>query len=460
MINQFSHLYFLGIGGIGMSALARYFSATGKQVSGYDRTPSPLTQALEGEGISVTYLDAESEIPSAYTDAKSCLVVYTPAIPESSTLMNWFQRHGFILKKRAQVLGLITQSQESICISGTHGKTTISTMISHLMYQSAVGCNAFLGGISQNYESNLLLTKDCNKVVIEADEFDRSFLQLYPHTATVSATDADHLDIYGTHQSLKETFQQFSSQIVEDGILIYKTGIDFTPQVKPGVKVYTYNIEEGDFHTQNLRLVEGLYHFDLITPQSIIKDFVLGIPGYVNVENAVIALATAHCHGLTPKEMRKGLSSFRGIKRRFQYHVNTASTVYIDDYAHHPEELKATISSVKRLYPDKKITGIFQPHLYSRTQDFAPEFALALSLLDELWLMDIYPARELPIEGVNSQLIAQGVTCATLLVNCEQIENMVVSHEFDVLLTLGAGNIDRLVPKITQLLSNKIKAHS
>lgn len=456
MINQYTHLYFIGIGGIGMSALARYFKAQGKQVSGYDRTPSPLTSNLQDEGISISFTDAVSELSEAYQNPQTCLVVYTPAIPDDSVLFNWFRNHQFTMKKRAQVLGLLSRSQQSICVSGTHGKTTISTMISHLLYQSKVGCNAFLGGISQNYKSNLLLCKSSNKVVIEADEFDRSFLNLYPHTATVSATDADHLDIYGDHHAMKKTFQEFSSQVEDDGILIYKTGLDFTPKVKDSVKVFTYNIDAGDFHTRNLELLNGHYHFDFVTPEGLITDFTLGIPGLVNVENAVVALASAYCHGVEAEELRQGLQSFKGIKRRFEYHVNTPDLVYIDDYAHHPEELKATISSVKAIYPHKKVTGIFQPHLYSRTQDFASEFAQALSLLDELWLMDIYPAREQPIVGVDSQLIFKDVTCSKMLVTCEQIENMVLYGELEVLLTLGAGDIDRMVPNITRQLNENI----
>ncbi len=457
MIQHYSQIYFIGIGGIGMSALARYFKAKGATVSGYDRNTSPLTKALESEGISISYTDCIDQISDNCKDPSQCLVIFTPAIPQDSLILNWFKDHQFTLKKRSEILGLLTQTQQSICVSGTHGKTTISTMISHLLYQSHIGCNAFLGGISQNYKSNLLLDPKSNKVVIEADEYDRSFLQLYPHTATISATDADHLDIYGTHEKLIEAFQDFTHQIKDDGILIYKTGINFTPKANPTVKTYRYNINEGDFHAKNLSLIEGLYHFDFVTPEKTIKDFTLGIPGKVNVENAIVALSAAYLHGVSDKELREGLKSFKGINRRFHYHVNTPNLSYIDDYAHHPEELKATILSVREIYPNKKITGIFQPHLYSRTQDFSSEFAKALSLLDELWIMDIYPAREEAIEGVTSDLILKEVSCPTLLVNCEEIKKLVQDAPLEVLLTLGAGNIDRLVPIISALLINRIK---
>jgi len=452
MQEHYSHVFFVGIGGIGMSALARYFNVQGKHIAGYDRTETPLTKQLVAEGIEVFYTDDDDAIPAPYKDADTCLVVFTPAIPHDSVILNWYKDHNFDVKKRAQVLGLLTKMQQSICVGGTHGKTTISTMIGHLIYSSEVGCNAFLGGISQNYKSNLLTNTESNKVVIEADEFDRSFLQLYPHTAVISAIDADHLDIYGTHDQLIDAFQEFSSQIVDDGILIVKSSLAFTPRVKDGVKVYTYNIAEGDFCVKNIHLIDGFYHFDFVTPEGIIPDLLLGVPGKVNVENAVAALSVAYLHGVSDADLRSGLASFKGIHRRFQYHVRQDDLIYIDDYAHHPEELRATISSVREIYPDKKITGIFQPHLFTRTQDFAPEFAKSLSLLDELWLMDIYPAREKPIEGVTSALIMKDVTCPAKLVNCEQIEQMLSDAPLQVLLTLGAGDIDRIVPVVTEKL--------
>ena len=455
MQEQYSHVFFVGIGGIGMSALARYFNVQGKQVAGYDRTESPLTKQLVNEGLDVFYTDDHTVIPASYKDVSNCLVVYTPAIPKDSNILNWYQNSDFDIKKRAQVLGLLTKTQQSICVGGTHGKTTISTMIGHLIYSSQIGCNAFLGGISQNYKSNLLTNTESNKVVIEADEFDRSFLQLYPHTAVISAIDADHLDIYGTHEQLLDAFQEFSSQIVDGGTLIYKHSLNFIPRVKNNVTIYTYNITEGDFHVKNLQLIDGFYHFDFVTPKERITHLTLGIPGRVNVENAVAALSVAYLHGVSADELREGLSSFKGIHRRFQYHVRQDNLTYIDDYAHHPEELKATISSVREIYPNKKITGIFQPHLYTRTQDFAPEFSKALSLLDELWLMDIYPAREKPIKGVTSELIMKKVSCPSMLVSCEQIEQMLKDTKVQVLLTLGAGNIDRLVPVIKEILNNR-----
>ena len=452
---NFSHVYFIGVGGIGMSALARYFKAIGKEVAGYDRTETVLTKQLVQEGISIIYTDAENLIAEDYKDKTNTLIVYTPAIPRDSIILNWFKNNNFDMKKRAEVLGLITKAQQSICIAGTHGKTTITTMTSHLLYSSKVGCNAFLGGISLNYDSNFLRNTDSNKVVIEADEFDYSFLQLYPHTAIISAIDADHLDIYGTHQHLIDSFSKFTSQITEGGNLIIKDSLKLDTKIKSDVKQYTYNIESGDFHVENLKLIDGLYNFDFITPEEKITNITLGIPGRVNVENAVAALAAAYLHGVSADKLRENLSSFKGIKRRFQYQVRQANCAYIDDYAHHPEELRATINSVRSIYPNKKIIGIFQPHLYSRTQDFAPEFAAALSLLDELWMMDIYPARELPIPSVNSEIILKDVSCKSELLNANQIFEKIKETEIEILLTLGAGDIDLLVPEITNLLKTK-----
>lgn len=456
MQEQYSHVFFVGIGGIGMSALARYFNVQGKQVSGYDRSETALTEELVREGIAVLYADDDALISAPYKEKDHCLVIYTPAIPQDSTILNWYKKKKFDIKKRAQVLGLLTKTQQSICVGGTHGKTTISTMIGHLLYASHLGCNAFLGGISQNYKSNLLTNADSNKVVIEADEFDRSFLQLFPHTAVISSIDADHLDIYGTHEQLLDAFQEFSAQIVEKGTLIYKHSLDFNPRVNDKVKVYTYQITEGDFYVKNLNLIDGFYHFDFVTPEGIIPEFMLGVPGKVNVENAVAALSVAYLHGVSVDELREGLASFKGIRRRFQYHLRRDDLIYIDDYAHHPEELRATISSVRDIYSQKKITGIFQPHLFTRTRDFATEFAKSLSLLDEVWLMDIYPARERPIEGVSSELIMKGISCPVMLVNCEQIEEKLAHDSLQVVLTLGAGDIDRIVPVVKTALLNRI----
>ncbi len=452
MRQTYSHIFFIGIGGIGMSALARYFKKQGQQVAGYDRTITSLTQQLTDEGIEVFYTDEHTLIPAAYKDRNNCLVVYTPAVSQRSNILQWFQNQNFEIKKRAQVLGLLTQTQQSICVGGTHGKTTISTMIGHLLYSSKVGCNAFLGGLSQNYNSNLLTNPDSPKVVIEADEFDRSFLWLSPHTAVISAIDADHLDIYGTHDRLLEAFEEFAAQIEEGGVLIYKSDLDFSPYVKDKVSIFTYNVDEGDFHAEHLNIKNGLYTFDFVTPECTIRDVTLGIPGKVNVENAIAALATAYLHGVSAEELRQGLVSFKGIRRRFQYHVCQDDLVYIDDYAHHPRELHATISSLREIYPTQHIIGIFQPHLFSRTQDFAREFAEALSLLDELWLMPIYPARETPIKGVDSELIKKNVTCPVFLLDHEQISAKVKASSVQVLLTLGAGDIDRLVPTITETL--------
>ena len=409
-MENFSRYYFLGIGGIGMSAIARYYKVQGFDVSGYDRTATRLTADLQLEGIGVVFDQSVSAIPVRFTDKAKTLIVLTPAIPSDHPQLLYFRDKGFRVMKRAEVLGYITRQNKGICIAGTHGKTSTSTITAHLLYQSKVDCNAFLGGISNNYNTNLLLSKQSNLVVIEADEYDRSFHHLSPYMAVITSADADHLDIYETHQAVKESYEHFASLVRPGGAVIIRKGIDIHPVLQKGVKAYTYSMDEGDFHAENIRIKPGEIRFDFVTPTERIVDVRLGVPVKINVENSVAAMALAWLNGVTSDELRTGLSSFSGIYRRFNIVYQSAGLVYIDDYAHHPSELAAGISSIREMYPQRKITGIFQPHLYSRTRDFADEFAAVLSTLDEVILLDIYPARELPVEGVDSQMILDKIT--------------------------------------------------
>lgn len=394
-MNKFTQYYFLGIGGIGMSALARYFHTKGFQVAGYDRSETKLTSNLQSEGITVRFDETIGQIPLRYTNPENTLVVLTPAIPQDHPQLKYFREHNFTIQKRAQVLGDITRQSKGICIAGTHGKTTTSTITAHLLYQSQVSCNAFLGGIANNYNTNLLLSSESNLVVIEADEYDRSFHQLSPYMAVITSVDPDHLDIYETAKAFHESFEYFTSLIRPGGALIMRKGIDIVPQLQKGVKLYTYSMDEGgDFYAENIRTVKAEIHFDFVTPTDRINDVRLGVPIRINVENSVAAMALAWLNGVTSEEIRTGISSFSGIYRRFNVVYKSEKIVFMDDYAHHPSELKASISSIRNLYPGRKITGIFQPHLYTRTRDFAADFATALSELDELILLDIYPARE------------------------------------------------------------------
>lgn len=453
-INQIHKVYFIGIGGIGMSALARYFKILGKDVQGYDLVPTDLTAQLMQEEIPVVFDAAASEIPESFKNAKTTLVVYTPAVPAELPILKWFRENGFRVYKRSRVLGLITKAKTGICIAGTHGKTTVSTMIGHLMTESGVGCSAFLGGISRNYQSNLLVSTKSDYVVVEADEFDRSFHQLSPNIALITSLDADHLDIYGTKEALKEAFQIFSSLISHQGILIVKDNIDFEPSVKDDVKVYSYGFTEGaDFRSQNIRLEDGLFVFDFKTPQGVMKDLKLGIPGRINLENATAALSVAFLSGVKEVEMKKSLFSFAGIWRRFEHHIRTKDLVYIDDYAHHPEEINAAVRSARELYPDKKLSVIFQPHLYSRTQDFAPAFAERLALADEVILLDIYPARELPVPGVTSALIFDALPISDkYMVKKDELIDFLSEKKFELVMTLGAGDIGAMTQNIKQTL--------
>ena len=458
-MQKITSVYFVGVGGIGMSALARYFEAKGKHVAGYDKTPSDLTAALINEGIRIHYMDDVALIPADCKQVDSTLVVYTPAIPETHAELNYFRENGFTLMKRAQVLGEITRSERGLCVAGTHGKTTTSSMLAHLLKQSHVDCNAFLGGILKNYNSNLMLSDKSDLAVIEADEFDRSFHWLNPYMAVITAVDPDHLDIYGTPEAYRESFEHFTSLIRPDGCLVMKKGLQLQPRLPKGAKLYTYSAtEEADFFARNIRIGNGDIVFDFVTPMGCIEDVKLGVPVKVNIENGVAAMALAQLNGVTDEEIKRGMASFAGPVRRFDFYLKRNDIVLLDDYAHHPAELKASIQSVKELYPDKKITGIFQPHLYTRTRDFAADFAASLSLLDELILLDIYPAREEPIPGVTSQLIFDQVTLKEKrMIKKEELLDLVKKEaaDFQVVLMLGAGNIDRLVEPVKQILEKR-----
>lgn len=450
---NYKNIYFLGIGGIGMSALARYFKAKGYAVAGYDRTRSRLCEELEAEGIAIHYTDDVAQIAPEFLHNESTLVVYTPAIPAEHSEFVYFRQHGFTIEKRAQVLGEITRVERGLCVAGTHGKTTTSTMLAHLLKQSHVDCNAFLGGIAKNYTSNLMLSDTSDLVVIEADEFDRSFHHLTPYMAVVTAVDADHLDIYGTHEAYLESFAHFTSLIVEGGCLIMKKGIALQPRLGNGVKLYTYSAtEQADFYAENVRIGNGTIVFDFVTPTETIADIELGVPVQVNIENGVAAMAVAWLNGVSADELRSGMRSFAGIRRRFEIWLKTDRLTIIDDYAHHPAELEASIKSVKALYADKKVLGVFQPHLYTRTRDFYREFAAALSHLDEAMLVELYPAREEPIAGISSQTIYDEITCPKTLTTKAELINVLKTKHFDVLLTLGAGDLDAMLPQIVESL--------
>lgn len=455
------NFFFLGIGGIGMSALARYFHHRGYPVFGYDRTPSPLTRELEKEGIEITYIDAVSKLNGLGLDRKYTLVVRTPAVPKDCEIYTYLRREGFDIRKRAEVLGIVTQRMKALCVAGTHGKTTTSTMIAHLMNggneaatESHAGVNAFLGGISENYHTNLLLSKESEYVVVEADEYDRSFHHLTPFISVVTAVDADHLDIYGTAEAYREAFAHYTSLIT--GALVMKHGIELEPRLKGGVKCYTYGIEESqaDFYAERIRVKDGQIVFDFKMPDGEIKDVQLGVPVWVNIENAVAAMAVAHLCGIKDEVMREAMASFKGVQRRFNIHVNTPKVAYIDDYAHHPQEIATAIDSIRKLFPERKLIGVFQPHLYTRTRDFADGFRAVLGTLDVCVLLPIYPAREEPIPGVTSEMLGGEVIQKPELV--EELKRRVrESKEPVVVLTVGAGDIDRLVPEIARALKEE-----
>ena len=447
-------VYFVGIGGIGMSAIARYFLSSGIAVAGYDRTPSELTEQLIREGALVHYEDNVELIPASFRDRESTLVVYTPAIPEEHTELTYFRRQGFEIQKRAQVLGTLTRSLKGLCVAGTHGKTTTSSMTAHLLHQSHVDCNAFLGGITKNYGTNYILSRTSPFVVIEADEFDRSFHHLTPFASVITATDADHLDIYGTEEAYLESFRKYSSLILPGGFLIMHTGLKMQPDVQKGVTVYTYSREQGDFHAANVRIGDGRILFDLVSPLGDISDIELGVPVSVNIENGIAAMALAQIAGATADEIRRGMASFRGVERRFDFHVRTDRMAYLSDYAHHPEEIRRCLESLRELYSGRCIKVIFQPHLYTRTRDFYRDFADALSLADDVCVVDIYPAREQPIPGVTSALIFDNLRPGVRKQMChkDEIPDVVRQGGFDVLVTLGAGDIENYASQITEIL--------
>jgi UDP-N-acetylmuramate--alanine ligase len=449
-------IYFIGIGGIGMSNLARYFLSKGKRVGGYDRAESALTRSLQEEGAFVHYEDDTASIPAAFFDREKTLVVYTPAVPASHGELLFFRENGYTIMKRAQLLGEITGASDAVCVAGTHGKTTVSSMIAHLLRQSHVDCNAFLGGILRNYNTNLLLSGKSRITVAEADEYDRSFHWLTPWIAVITSADPDHLDIYGTEEAYRESFEKFTALIRPGGHLIIKKGIAVTPCSGETVKIWSYGEAEGDFHAENIRMGDGGITFDLVTPTGVIGNISPGVPARINIENGVAASAAALLCGVTPDEIRAAMHTFKGAARRFEFHIKTDRIVFIDDYAHHPGELSAAIQSVKALYPDRKVTAVFQPHLYSRTRDFAEEFAESLSLLDDVILLDIYPAREEPIEGVSSQIIFDKIRSARkTLCSKQQLPRLLREKEVEVLVTFGAGDIDRLLPEIERVLREK-----
>lgn len=452
--NDIKKVYFIGIGGIGMSALARYFANRGIAVSGYDRTETQLTLALEKEGIAVHYTDDPSLLPSDLHPDDS-LIVYTPAVPATHLELNALIDRGFKIYKRAAVLGIICNSHRAIAIAGTHGKTSVTTMTAHILKTSALGCSAFLGGISKNYQTNFLIdNQGSDWVVAEADEFDRSFLQLIPELAVITSMDADHLDVYGSHEKVIESFKLFANKIREGGALVIKKGLSTGYIPSEVYRNFTYSItEDADFCAQNITLKEGYFEFDLKTPDIRIEKLVLHYPGRLNVENAVAASAVALLAGVSPKDIRQALASYSGVKRRFDIHLNNEKYLLIDDYAHHPAEMKATIQSVRELYPDKVITGVFQPHLYSRTRDFASEFAASLDLLDEIVLLDIYPARELPIEGVSSELIFNQLqNKKKQLCHRSELKRLASSFKPGIVIMMGAGDIENLVEPVKQEL--------
>ena len=447
-------VYFVGIGGIGMSAIARYFLSRGIIVGGYDRTPSDLTEQLRKEGALVHYEDNVALIPDSCRNRETTLVVYTPAIPAEHSELAFFRQQGFEIQKRAQVLGTLTRALKGLCVAGTHGKTTTSSMAAHLLHQSHVDCNAFLGGITKNYGTNYILSQKSPFVVIEADEFDLCFHWLTPYASVITATDADHLDIYGTEKAYLESFRKYSSLILPGGYLVLHTGLKMQADVQQGVTVYSYSREEGDFHAENICIGNGRITFDFISPLGNIPGIDLGVPVSVNIENGIAAMALAQIGGATADEIRSGMASFSGVDRHFDFHVRTDRMVYLSDYAHHPEEIRRSLESLRELYNGRRIKAIFQPHLYTRTRDFYREFADALSLVDDVCIVDIYPARELPIPGVTSALIYDNLKPSIRRQMCSknEIPDIVRQGGFDVLVTLGAGDIENYVSQITEIL--------
>ena len=449
-------VYFIGAGGIGMSAIARYFISRGLVVAGYDKTPSELTQQLEKEGMLIHYEENLNEIPAACKEPESCLIIYTPAIPEEHEELQYFRLHGFEIQKRAQVLGALTHQHKGLCVAGTHGKTTTSTMCAHIMHQSHLDCNAFLGGISKNYGTNYILSNS-DYVVIEADEFDRSFHWLRPWMTVITSTDPDHLDIYGTKEAYLESFRHYTELIQPGGALIIHRDLEMKENLQEGVRRYDYALQEGDFHAENIQIGNGEITFDFISPIEHIRNIELGQPISINIENAIAAMAMAQLSGCTAEELRNGMKTFGGVDRRFDFKLKNDKIVFLSDYAHHPKEIYQSARSIRELYRERKITAIFQPHLYTRTRDFYQDFADALSQLDEVILTEIYPARELPIEGVTSELIYNNLRPGVekQIIRKDDILTFVKNNTFDVLIILGAGDLDAQVPQITEILKNK-----
>jgi UDP-N-acetylmuramate--alanine ligase len=449
-------VYFVGAGGIGMSAIARYFIKKGLVVAGYDKTPSDLTKRLETEGMLIHYEENVEEIPHECKKKESCLVIYTPAIPAEHKELVFFRENGFEIQKRAQVLGTLTMSHKGLCVAGTHGKTTTSTMCAHIMHQSHLDCNAFLGGISKNYGTNYILS-DSDFVVIEADEFDRSFHWLRPWMSVITSTDPDHLDIYGTKEAYLESFRHYTELIQPDGALIIHRDLEMKENIQPGVRRYDYSLNEGDFHAENICIENGEITFDFISPIENVKGVQLGQPVPINIENGIAAMAMAQLNGCTAEELKYGMQTYGGVDRRFDFKIKTDKMVFLSDYAHHPKEIYQSAKSIRELYKNKHITAIFQPHLYTRTRDFYKDFADALSQLDEVILTEIYPARELPIEGVTSQLIYDNLKPGVKkeMIQKADVLNYIKEHDFEVLIVLGAGDLDNQVPQITKLLNSK-----
>lgn len=456
-LNSIKAVYFIGAGGIGMSALARYFVKKGLVVAGYDRTPSELTKQLEKEGVLMHYTEDVSEIPHACKNAQSTLVIYTPAIPNTHAELVYFKEKGFEIQKRAQVLGTLTRTHKGVCVAGTHGKTSTSTMCAHILHQSSIDCNAFLGGISKDYGTNYIVSNESDYVVIEADEFDRSFHYLRPWITAITSSDPDHLDIYGTKEAYLESFNHYTELIQEGGALVIKRGLEMKQRVKEGVRVYDYGMNEGDFHAENIVIDNGEITFDFVSPIENVPHVRLGQPVPINIENGVAAMALAQLCGCSAKELQYGMSSYHGVVRRFDFKIKNERHVLLSDYAHHPQEIYQSVTSIRQLYKDRKITAVFQPHLYSRTKDFYVDFARSLSLLDEVILCDIYPARELPIEGVTSRLIYDELApeVEKSMINRNELLSLAEKRDFDVLIILGAGDIDNDVPKLTKIINSK-----
>ena len=459
-LDRINRVYLIGVGGIGMSALARYFNALDREVAGYDVVSKPLTQQLESEGVIIHYEDEPDLIPSAFTqNKKRTLIVYTPAVPSNHKELNYFIERGYTVLKRSEVLGEISRTKTCLAVAGTHGKTTVSSMLAHLLNHSSNGCNAFLGGVAKNYASNVIVNSKSSLMVAEADDFERSFLKLHPNMAIITCMEADHLDVYNNELSIKKAFEEFTGRLPENGILLHHSKVNISGEVTSNLQTYSYSLEpESDFHPINLRVSEGKYRFDLVTPKKTLSGFTLSLPGLVNVENAVAALSMAYLQGLGRENLYKNLTTFQGTERRFDIQFHQGGLLYIDDYAHHPAEIAYTIRSVREFFPDRKILGIFQPHLYSRTKFFAGEFAESLGMFDELILLDIYPAREEPLEGVSSQLILDQVkNIPATITTKKELMNVLRNRDIETIMTMGAGDIDKMVSPIREMMEQRAK---